>query len=283
MNKLQLTIYILVFTLFNFYATALAQKQPYNYQIQAIYKMTSQLDSTDKASVESEYMSLLCGQEQSLFCATRYLVMDSAITAESKRGNNLGPSMGFFQANGTHNSLVIFKDTTNIITFNNVSRFIVPATIYRFTEQKAELNWTILADTMSIGGIRCQKATVNFGNRDWTAWFAPSIPISDGPYKFCGLPGLIFKISDVHQYWNFDLISLNKKNTNLKINFLNKVPKLIKSKEAYLALKKYTRDNRFQLQQLSGSKFSDPAAFMKEYELTAKKDNNWIELPSKDK
>lgn len=260
-----------------------AQKQPYHYQIQAIYKMTSQLDSTDKESVESEYMTLLSGQEQSLFCATRYLLMDSAITAESAKGNNLGPSMGFFQANGTHNSLVIFKDTSSIITYNNASRFILPATLYRYTEPKTELNWTILKDTLLIGSVRCQKATVNFGNRNWIAWFAPSIPVSDGPYKFCGLPGLIFKISDVHQYWNFDLVNLTNKNTNLKINFLNKAPKLIKSKEAYLALKKYTRDNRFQLQQLSGSKFSDPAAFMKEYELAAKKDNNWIELLSKDK
>ena len=245
--------------------------------------MTSQPDSTDKKSVETEYMTLLSGQEQSLFCATRYLLMDSAITAESAKGNNLGPSMGFFQANGTHNSLVIFKDTNSIITYNNASRFIVPATIYRYTEPKAELHWTILEDTLSIGSVRCQKATVNFGNRNWIAWFAPSIPISDGPYKFCGLPGLIFRIYDAQQYWNFDLVTLNNKSTTLKINFLNKIPKPIKDKQAYLALKKYSRDNRFQLNLLNGDKFSDPAAFIKQYEQEAKKDNNWIELLQKGK
>lgn len=244
--------------------------------------MTSQLDSTDKESVESEYMTLLSGQEQSLFCATRYLLMDSAITAESAKGNNMGPSMGFFQANGTHNSLVIFKDTSSIITYNNASRFIVPATIYRYTEPKTQLNWTILNDTLLIGNVRCQKATVTFGNRNWIAWFAPSIPVSDGPYKFCGLPGLIFRIYDVQQYWNFDLVTLSNKSTTLKIGFLNKVPKPIKDKEAYFVLKKYNRDNRFQLKLLSGAKFSDPAAWRKEYEQEARKDNNWIELLKKE-
>ncbi|RYY30136.1 MAG: GLPGLI family protein [Sphingobacteriaceae bacterium] len=275
--------FITTFIICNSCFSASAQKQPYRYQVQAIYKMTSQPDSTDKESAESEYMTLLSGQEQSLFCATRYLLMDSAITAESAKGNNLGPSMGFFQANGTHNSLVIFKDTSSIITYNNASRFIVPATIYQYTEPKAELRWTIQEDTLSIGNVRCQKATVNFGNRNWIAWFAPSIPVSDGPYKFCGLPGLIFRIYDVQQYWNFDLVTLNNKNTTLKIGFLNKVPQPIKDKQAYLALKKYSRDNRYQLQLLSGTKFSNPAASTKAYEQGAKKDNNWIELPKKEK
>lgn len=283
LKTLKLTSFLLIFIIYKSCLPVSAQKQPYHYQVQAIYKMTSQLDSTDKESVESEYMTLLSGQEQSLFCATRYLLMDSAITAESAKGNNAGPSMGFFQANGTHNSLVIFKDTSSIITFNNASRFIVPATIYRYTEPKAELHWTILEDTLSIGSVRCQKATVNFGNRNWIAWFAPSIPISDGPYKFCGLPGLIFKIYDVQQYWNFDLVTLSNKSTTVKINFLNKIPKSIKNKQAYLALKKYSRDNRFQLDLLSGTKFSNPATFIKQYEQEAKKDNNWIELPTKGK
>ena len=79
------------------------------------------------------------------------------------------------------------------------------------------------------------------------------------------------------------MVTLNNKSTTLKINFLNKIPKPIKDKQAYLALKKYSRDNRFQLNLLNGDKFSDPAAFIKQYEQEAKKDNNWIELLQKGK
>jgi GLPGLI family protein len=47
-----------------------------------------------------------------------------------------------------------------------------------------------------IGNWEAQKATTEFGGRKWTAWFCEEIPLSDGPYKFKGLPGLIVKISD---------------------------------------------------------------------------------------
>ena len=256
-----------------------SQQQPYHYQLEVKYKMTSQPDSTDKQSIKDEFMTLLIGKAQSVFCATQYLVMDSAITAELTKGNSLGPSMGFFQANGTHNSLVVFKDTSTIITSEPASRFISPATVYKYTEPKSQFDWRILEDTISVGGILCQKATVNFGGRKWFAWFASSIPISEGPYKFNGLPGLILKVNDAQQYWNFDLASIKNINKSLKINFKNKTPQQIKNKEEFLSKKKYSRDNRFQLMKLNGGyKFSDPVYFMKQYEKDAKKDNNWIEL-----
>src|SRR5690606_1469092 len=51
----------------------------------------------------------------------------------------------------------------------------------------------------------CQRADIRFGGRDWVAWFTTEIPIPDGPYKFCGLPGLIVSIADTQQHWQFDL------------------------------------------------------------------------------
>ena len=48
----------------------------------------------------------------------------------------------------------------------------------------------------NILGYKCQKATCKFRGREWTAWFALDIPVSDGPWKFCGLPGLIMEVYD---------------------------------------------------------------------------------------
>ena len=259
------------------------QKQPYNYEVEVKYKMTYQSDSADKKSIQSEFMTLLVGKGQSVFCATQYLIMDSAISAELKKGNRFGPSFSFFQANGTHNSLVIFKDSSLLITFNVGSRFITPAEVYRYTESKSQFKWVILEDTLSLGGILCQKAETNFGNRKWIAWFAPSIPISDGPYKFSGLPGLILKVYDTQNYWNFDLASILNINRVLKINFLNKKPIPLKNKKEYFAAKKYSRDNRFELMKLSGDTFTNPLNFEKKFKENARKDNNWIELYKDDK
>ncbi len=73
-----------------------------------------------------------------------------------------------------------------------------------------KMDWNISSDTKEINKMNVQKATLNFGGRIWEAWFAPDIPISDGPYKFHGLPGLIVKISDSTLTHIFELISTQK-------------------------------------------------------------------------
>lgn len=51
-------------------------------------------------------------------------------------------------------------------------------------------------EKQQIGSYNCQKATTQFGGRQWIALFTSDIPFQDGPYKFYGLPGLIIKIED---------------------------------------------------------------------------------------
>lgn len=59
-----------------------------------------------------------------------------------------------------------------------------------------DLKWNIDAETKIISNIKCQKATTKFRGRNYTAWFAPSIPIQDGPWKLHGCPGLILEAYD---------------------------------------------------------------------------------------
>ncbi len=66
---------------------------------------------------------------------------------------------------------------------------------YKILEDQKPV-WQISQDKQKIGEYTAQKASTNFGGREWTAWFTLDIPFQDGPYKFCGLPGLIVKIED---------------------------------------------------------------------------------------
>lgn len=71
--------------------------------------------------------------------------------------------------------------------------------VYEETPQK--WNWTIMDSTKQILGYECVQATTDFHGRKWTVWFAPEIPVQNGPWKFDGLPGLILEaVSEGGQY-----------------------------------------------------------------------------------
>ena len=77
-----------------------------------------------------------------------------------------------------------------------------------------KLNWKIdPSEKQKIGEYNTQKATTDFGGRQWTAWFCTDVPFQDGPYKFSGLPGLIVKVEDVGKNYSWELKG-NKKIEN---------------------------------------------------------------------
>ena len=53
-------------------------------------------------------------------------------------------------------------------------------------------------------------ATANFRGRHWTAWFATDIPVSDGPWKLGGLPGLILEAYDKGHQYTFTAVGLER-------------------------------------------------------------------------
>ncbi|WP_300671016.1 GLPGLI family protein [Soonwooa sp.] len=70
--------------------------------------------------------------------------------------------------------------------------------------------WSIAKDTKTENGYKLQKATSNFIGRQWEAWFIPDIPVMEGPYKFRGLPGLIYEVKDSKDNFVYELIEVKK-------------------------------------------------------------------------
>jgi GLPGLI family protein len=115
--------------------------------------------------------------------------------------------------------------------------------------EKLEFNWEILPDTSTISNYQVQKAIASFGGRKWIAWFTTEIPIQDGPYKFCGLPGLIVKIHDIDEDYSWVLIgNKNLENYNPityadQLYFGNNViPKVIPKSKFIKTWTQYKRD-----------------------------------------
>ena len=70
--------------------------------------------------------------------------------------------------------------------------------------------WTITDSTREVLGYMCQQATADFRGRRWTAWFATDIPVSDGPWKLGGLPGLILEAYDEGHQYTFTAVGLER-------------------------------------------------------------------------
>ena len=79
---------------------------------------------------------------------------------------------------------------------------------YRYADLLHAQIWTMGDSTREVLGYTCQQATADFRGRRWTAWFATDIPVSDGPWKLGGLPGLILEAYDEGQQHVFTAVGL---------------------------------------------------------------------------
>lgn len=86
------------------------------------------------------------------------------------------------------------------------------------------MKWQLKSDTVYILNKKCFVAETNFRGRNFIAYFTTEIAISDGPWKFVGLPGLILEVKSTDGFvkWTAKKIIENYKEfaepTNLKKN-----------------------------------------------------------------
>ena len=91
---------------------------------------------------------------------------------------------------------------------------------FRITEPLEQPQWDIIADsTKQILNYDCQMARCKFKGRTWTAWFAADIPLDNGPWKLCGLPGLILRAYDAKQQYIFDCVGMKQAGEDENITY----------------------------------------------------------------
>lgn len=65
------------------------------------------------------------------------------------------------------------------------------------------MKWELMNDTCRILNKKCFAAKTYFRGRSYTAFYSPDYAISDGPWKFGGLPGLILKVKSDDNFIQF--------------------------------------------------------------------------------
>lgn len=82
-----------------------------------------------------------------------------------------------------------------------------PSSTYYYLVKTTDIqDWKLSPEKKMIGEFSVQKATTEFGGRQWEAWFCSYLPFPQGPYKFQGLPGLILEIKDTKGDYHFSFV-----------------------------------------------------------------------------
>ncbi|MGI4762248.1 MAG: GLPGLI family protein [Janthinobacterium lividum] len=242
------------------------------------YRLTFQPDSTSKYLTQ-ENMILSISDTISEFASSNKLKRDSIIS-NLKNDTQVNYTEGIddklataLQAPKTKFTFRIYKNTRDktCLVHDNIGSYHIS-----YLENHFPCNWKLEQTTSTIMGYKCQKATTNFGGRKYEAWFTREIPVSDGPYKFSGLPGLIVKIYDLRKSYDFELTGVRKPTRATFISMPTK--STFVSKEDFIKAVKAARINMLNGIGQNGTTYTFSEDVKQKIQENQKRKNNPIEL-----
>ena len=131
----------------------------------------------------------------------------------------------------------------------------IPPSIYETQEKRKPIKWTLNDSTLTVAGYLCKTAVCQLHGRKWTVRYAEDIPSTAGPWKLCGLPGLIVEaVSDdgIHRFTLTDLQHATAPifyETNA-ITVKTSEEKLIKNRNKTFGNRLYPKDSHYYIANL---------------------------------
>lgn len=163
-----------------------------------------------KNDYKAEPARLRIGKNSSMFYSPRELRWDSLGTDRKKRAMmfiEYSRKTGGKSPSGVFHEYVYKNFPENKVTvFNHFALM-----NWTYEEEWEKPQWTLKDSTKVILEYSCQLAISHYRGRVWYAWFTFDIPISEGPWKLCGLPGLILEAYDKDKDYSFTATSLVSK------------------------------------------------------------------------
>ncbi len=206
-----------------------------NTSLKVVYSLKYQEDSTNPYFIRNIDMYLFLGKNTSYFVSENKYISDTML----QNVKNIAEFQQMLDNPNLPIARVRYKIYKNYPKGKITYIEHIPSTTFRYEEPLNLFDWKLTGEMDTIKNYVVKKATCKFGGRSWTAWFTPEIPYSDGPYKFCGLPGLILKIYDNKKHYVFEMEYLEKPNKNIPIKLVEKdflfttKSKFFKAKEAF--------------------------------------------------
>ncbi len=91
----------------------------------------------------------------------------------------------------------------------------IPPFIYEAQEALESIRWKLSEDTLTVCGYLGKKATCELHGRKWTVYYSEDIPTTAGPWKLCGLPGLIVEAECEGGIHSFTLTDIQRTATTI--------------------------------------------------------------------
>jgi len=174
-----------------------------------VYETLVNPDSINLVSMKSERTFLDIKGDRSLFISENKLKRDSLFTSlrSEAKENDKKEEKDFSKLEGKKHFEPTFFEyfISKSIPDQKVYYYERAARKQIYYQEDRPIKWEVTNVVEKQNGYSAQKAVTEFGGRVWTAWFTKEIPVSDGPYKFSGLPGLIVKLEDDKGDYKFDL------------------------------------------------------------------------------
>ena len=90
---------------------------------------------------------------------------------------------------------------------------------YSVNEDKPLMKWILGNGQKKINNYNCSMAYTTFRGRTYVVWFVKEIPVSSGPWKFSGLPGLVLLAEDKEGVYKWEVKSIVNPYTGNDIDF----------------------------------------------------------------
>jgi GLPGLI family protein len=169
-----------------------------------IYQLKAKFDTRTDNKYE-ELFSLQIADNRAFFASTISLKGDSVMANSGTMTKNSDGSITLGWKAGTeipktNSTFTIIQNNENVQYFKSVGMSLLTY------KEPIKKDWKLINETKVINTITCKRAEITSKGRNWIAWYAPEIPLPYGPYKFSGLPGLIIKITDDKEEFDFELI-----------------------------------------------------------------------------
>jgi len=206
-------LYILPIFIFVFSLSCKAQIIDSTY-LSCEYQLKYSKNKNDILDKRQTIMTLDIGNKSSKFYSEDYQKKDSMYCSDV----NHIPAMEIFENRSKYVSKAptysIFKNFPEPEVLTLCSKLV--NVYYRYMEV-SKFEWQLTQEKDTILGYPCLKATCEFSGRNYIAWFTTEIPISEGPWKFHGTPGLILSVADTKNNFAFRCITINKTKKAIEI------------------------------------------------------------------